>query len=192
MASRRARTKACGQRHLVLDRLHPADGPDEPMIWTVERATRDRGRRVRRGRESRRIDAVVDLRDAFRRDADRARADSPRGLATARRSGHERTIEPAHAPIRAAGAVEVLDVAAVLAVDAHRHPGDHAGTTCFERRQIAGMHDRGRELAEQPKQARIVANAWPGRLCSAKNGRRRARCAARIRPTSVSATIACR
>jgi hypothetical protein len=43
----------------------------------------------------------------------------------------------------------------VLAVDADRRVGERRGDRRLERREVAGVHDRGLQLPEQPQQRRV-------------------------------------
>ena len=76
----------------------------------------------------------------------------------------ERPIGAAHPLVAHAVPSQVVDVAAVLAVDAHRHAGQHRRHLAFQRGEVARVHDRRAPLAEQPVEPRVELDPMAGRL----------------------------
>ena len=66
---------------------------------------------------------------------------------------------PAHPLVAPAAAVGVGRVAAMFAVDAHRHARQSSGYLAFECGQVARVHDRRAPFAEQFQQARVELDA---------------------------------
>ncbi len=60
--------------------------------------------------------------------------------------------------------MEVRHVAAVLAVHAHRDPGEPRGDRRLQSGQVARVHDRRRKFAEKSEQARVEPHAMAGSL----------------------------
>jgi hypothetical protein len=77
---------------------------------------------------------------------------------------HERLVEAPHPLVGAVAAVQVAHVAAVFAMDAHRHAGGPGGYLHLQRREIAAVHDGRAQLAEQAVQARIQPEPMARRL----------------------------
>ena len=106
---------------------------------------------------------------------------------------HERPVGAAHPLVAHARAVEVIHVAAMLAVDAHRHARQRSGYLAFECGQVARVHDRRAPFAEQLQQARVKLDAVARGLVQGKALHIAAlNAAAEGRHSSVSATTACR
>ena len=75
---------------------------------------------------------------------------------------HKRPVKTPHTLVRAVAAVEVTDVAAVLAVKAHRNPGGPSRRLNFQRGQVAAVHDVWPQAAKQLEEFEILPDpvAW--------------------------------
>src|SRR2546430_17418054 len=143
---------------LILARLQAAYRSDKPLARPAEWASRNRGPVLRRGLEALGIHAVVDLRNRLRGNPDLTLEVVFEMKRQRHIAGYESTVKPAHIAVAPPASRGIVDVPAVLAMDAHRHarrPGRHAG---FQRRQISGVHDGRAKLLEQAIQPRVFAH----------------------------------
>ena len=173
----------------MLDRRQPADRADEEEAIVPELAT-DRTAALESsiGRhEALGIDAVADLRDPSRRHTD-ARLEIAPDLRRQRDEPmDERTQRATLEMMRLTSALDVAEVPAVFAVNAHRHARERRGPLRFRGGDVARMDDRRSQLAKETVQ---LASPCPGALLSAWNvtPSRVTRCLKSV--MSVSATIA--
>ena len=155
----RSADEGLGQCQLVFHLLHPSHRSHEPQIGTNEGASRDRSAHIRPRRELRRVDSIVDLRDAPRRDADRSPQISSEVSRQRDIVADERSVEAANPTILAVRSVEIADVATVFAVHAYRDTREPCRDRRLQRGQVARVHDRRRKFAEKSEQARVEPHA---------------------------------
>ena len=114
------------------------------------------------GRKRDGIDAVVDLYDPLRRETYLfAQVDlEVRGQRDIRR--HEGAERAPHPLVPDTRAVQIVDIASMLPVNACRHGGRPRRQRRLQRGNVARVHDRGSQLAKQPKQRWVQPKRVPG------------------------------
>src|SRR5262249_47827955 len=116
-----------GERYLVLDLLHTPDGADHEMLGAAKARVRHGIALLADGPEQRRIHSVHDLRNSKWRDEDFFL----QVLCQVTRYGDvlvdERPVQTPHQLAPCIRAIEIVDIAPVLAVDAHRNARERRG-----------------------------------------------------------------
>ena len=151
------------QGELVLDRFEAPHRADQKVPTGLERPGVDTMLAIRR-RKAGGVDAVVNLGDALPRHAHRA-GEIVRDMLRQRDVVlHKRAHQPPPAAVARGLAGRVVHVPAVLAVHACGHAGGPGHGLHFERGDVARVHQRRAQAAQQPPQRRVRRQPEPGRL----------------------------
>ena len=152
------------ERQVILHRDHAPDRSDDDFRSGEKAGRPDRTKALGARVESLRVDAVVDLLDAVRLDADRFGEPCREIPADGDVPPYERPEDAPEEVVPAVGAVQIERVPAVLAVHPRPHAGKRRDELALERGEVAGMDEVGPELPQGAPEAQVERGVLAGPL----------------------------
>jgi len=145
------------QRAVILDGGHAPHAADDEGAVAQEAGRSHGGGRPQARVELHAVDAIADVRHPRGRGADDVHQPVPQVGADGDEMLDQRQQAFAQQPVLAAGAVQVADVAPVLAMHAQAHAGQPGQQLRLDAAQVARVHDGRLQPLDHAVQAQVVA-----------------------------------